>query len=150
MATAMIDLNYSVPMSRAVLPILLPVLAIPMIAGAAETSSGPYSVAQATRGAKSYGEHCASCHGAGLQGVDVTPPLVGPRFIANWSDQSIGALVQRIHTTMPQDDPGALGMGATRDVVAYILENNAYPTGAADLPTDAAALDAIKLGTPKP
>jgi mono/diheme cytochrome c family protein len=127
---------------------LLLILAMPMLASAADPSSGIYSLAQATRGAKSYGENCASCHGAGLQGVDVSPPLVGPRFVANWSDQSVEALVQRIHTTMPQDDPGALGLSATRDLVAYILESNGYPVGAAELPTDTAALDAIKLGAP--
>ena len=128
---------------------LLPlILAVPMLASAADTSGGLYSLTQATRGAKAYAEHCASCHGTALQGMDVSPSLVGPRFLANWSDQSVGALVQRIHTTMPQDDPGSMGMAATRDVAAYIIESNGFPAGAAELPTDAAALDAIKLGTP--
>jgi len=129
------------------IPLLL-ALSIPMIAAAAETSGGAYSQAQAARGAKVFADNCASCHGAAMEGMDVTPPLTGPRFAANWSSQSIGALVQRIHTTMPQDSPGTLGMGDTRDVVAHILASNGYPAGPADLPTDNAALDALKLGAP--
>ena len=125
------------------------IVSVPVAAfAAAESGNGSFSADQAARGAKVYADNCASCHGGAMEGADVTPPLTGPRFLSNWSSQSVGALVQRIHTTMPQDSPGSLGMGATRDVAAHILAENGFAAGGAELPTDPAALDAVKIGTP--
>lgn len=109
-------------------------------AGAAEdsprVSAGAYSAAQSGRGETLYSARCAQCHGAGLEGADVAPALSGPAFLGNWTGQPLAALAGRIRTTMPQDDPGSLGLAATADITAYILQMNGYPAGAADLPAD--------------
>jgi mono/diheme cytochrome c family protein len=106
---------------------------------------GVYSDAQAARGKAVYDARCTSCHGAGLEGADVAPSLSGDRFTGAWQGQSVGGLVTRVRTTMPLDDPGSLGMKDSVDVVAYILKQNQFPAGAAELPGDAAPLQQIGI-----
>jgi mono/diheme cytochrome c family protein len=106
-----------------------------------KASTGAYSAAQAGRGEALYSARCAQCHGAALEGADVAPALSGPAFLGNWTGQPLAALAGRIRTTMPQDDPGSLGLAAAADVTAYILQVNGYPAGAADLPADLKTLE---------
>jgi S-disulfanyl-L-cysteine oxidoreductase SoxD len=109
-------------------------------------STGVYTDAQAARGAAVYaGNHCVMCHGPQLTGSDSVPPLAGNIFLANWVGQSLGDLATRIHTTMPQDNPGSLSDPQVADVVAYILQQNKYKTGAKELPPDNAGQSAIIL-----
>ncbi len=111
-------------------------------------SGGVYTPAQAARGKAAYDATCAACHGGTLAGVEMSPPLAGDRFLANWTGQPAEALAQKIRTTMPQSDPGSLGAAATADVVAYILEANAFHPGAAELPKDATGLQQIVIDGP--
>ncbi len=111
-------------------------------------SAGIYSAAQAERGASLYSDRCVACHGASLEGADVAPPLAGARFMANWTSQPVAALTTRIRTTMPLDAPGALGLGETADVTAYLLSQNGYPAGATDMPTGSQPLQAITIDAP--
>jgi mono/diheme cytochrome c family protein len=66
-------------------------------------------------------------------------------FLANWVGSSLGDLATRIHTTMPADNPGSLSDAQVADVVAYILQQNKYKSGANELPADNAAQSAITL-----
>jgi mono/diheme cytochrome c family protein len=112
----------------------------------AQASAGVYTDAQATRGAAVFtGSHCIMCHGATLAGSDQAPPLAGDAFMANWTGQSLGDLATRIHTTMPGDNPGSLTDAQVADVVAYILQQNKFKSGAKEFPTDAAGQSAITL-----
>ncbi len=113
-------------------------------------SAGVYTTAQAARGATAYAQHCAGCHGAGMEGVDVAPPLAGGRFLANWTNQPLGALFTKIKTTMPQDDPGSLGGAQTADIVAAMLQANGFAPGKDDLPADADQLQQVTIDAPKP
>jgi len=70
-------------------------------------------------------------------------------FISNWSGQSLGDLFTRIHTTMPQNDPGSLNNAEVAQVLAYILSYNQIPAGATPLPTDDAALGQIGITATK-
>ncbi|MBI4887846.1 MAG: cytochrome c [Acidobacteria bacterium] len=106
---------------------------------------GVYSDAQAGRGKKSYIANCAACHNEGLQGGDLAPALKGEEFLLKWNDKSMFELVDRIQKTMPQDNPGGLMSAENADIVAYMLQVNRMPGGAADLGTDAAALKAIAI-----
>jgi mono/diheme cytochrome c family protein len=117
---------------------------------ATAASAGVYSADQAERGSHLYSAHCAACHGPALEGVDVAPPLSGTTFLSNWTGQTVGALAKRIRTTMPLDEPGRLGVGATADIVAYILDVNGYPAGAAALPGAGAPAEQIRLDPPSP
>jgi S-disulfanyl-L-cysteine oxidoreductase SoxD len=106
---------------------------------------GVYTVEQAKRGEAAYAKECASCHLDDLSGTDRGPPLAGDTFLSAWTDRSVGALFDRTHKTMPQDRPGTLPAGMTRDIVAFLLRANDYPAGAAELPADVAVLDVIRI-----
>jgi mono/diheme cytochrome c family protein len=114
------------------------------------TSDGIYSEAQAARGEKVYAASCASCHGDDLSGGGQTPPLAGKEFNSDWNDLSMGDLFDRTHLSMPADKPGSLTAEQTVDVIAYLLKKGSFPAGQTDIPTDSAALKAIKFVSPKP
>lgn len=112
-------------------------------------STGVYSKAQAARGKAAYTDTCSTCHGDALEGADVIPPLTGTRFTSNWTGQTVGDLATRIRTTMPADNPGTLGLSATAEITAYLLEANSYPAGGTDLPASNSALAQLKLDAPR-
>jgi mono/diheme cytochrome c family protein len=114
------------------------------------TLDGIYNDAQATRGEKVFAASCASCHGDDLSGGGQTPPLAGKEFNSDWNDLSMGDLYDRTHLSMPADKPGSLTPEQTVDVIAYLLKKGSFPAGQTDLPTDTAALKAIKFVSPKP
>ena len=119
------------------------------LVGAAQgksTKDGVYTEAQAERGKKLYLKSCAGCHQEGLQGADLAPPLKGDDFLLPWSSQTVNDLFERVAKTMPGDDPGSLNSQANADIVAYVLQANKAPAGAAEeLKPDAAALKAIAI-----
>jgi len=106
---------------------------------------GVYTEAQAGRGKKLYIASCAACHQEGMQGADLAPALKGDEFLLLWNDRPMSDLVERITKTMPQDAPDTLSPEANADIVAYMLQVNRFPTGAAELPVDAAAQKTIVI-----
>ena len=108
------------------------------------TQDGVYTDAQAKRGDAVYGKACASCHAPNLEGDGQAPSLAGKEFDAEWNDQPLGDLFERIRLTMPADAPGTLKPAEVADVVAFLLARGHQPAGAAELPADAAALKPIK------
>ena len=96
--------------------------------------AGVYTDAQAKRGAEAYQANCAKCH----EGADVDgPPLTGDPFIDRWRDDSLATLFDFIKTEMPQDKPGKLDNSGYRDILAYLLQANDYPSGPQELSADA-------------
>ena len=77
---------------------------------------GVFTDEQAKRGEVAYRQECSNCHGPELEGADMTPPLIGGGFTANWNDLSVGDLYERIRTTMPLDKPGTLSRQQNADV----------------------------------
>jgi mono/diheme cytochrome c family protein len=114
-------------------------------AAAKSTFDGVYSEAQSGRGEKISVASCSVCHGDKLAGTDMGPGVAGPAFRENWSGRTLGELFEKIKTTMPANEPGTLSAAATADVIAYILKVNDYPAGAAEVPSETAALAEIKL-----
>ena len=112
--------------------------------------SGVFSADQAATGKTLFDSKCAICHGADLNGGEMSPPLAGGAFVANWSGQTLGDLFTRIHTTMPANDPGSLSNAETATILAYILSFNKFPAGTTPLPSDDAGLSAIALTAEKP
>jgi quinoprotein glucose dehydrogenase len=110
-------------------------------------NDGVYGAEQSKRGATLYTETCAACHDAQLIG-GVGPPLAGKEFMTSWKDKTVGDLFETIRMQMPLTAPGTLTAEQTADAIAFILSFNKYPAGAADLPTDEAALKAIKFAEP--
>ena len=120
-----------------------------LLAQGTTTADGVGTDAQVKRGADVYSMQCAACHDAQLAGSGTAPALVGTDFAANWKDENVGALFERIRATMPADNPGSLKRDQVADLVAFILNFNKYPLGQKDLPTEFEALKAIKITAPK-
>jgi hypothetical protein len=95
-------------------------------------TEGVYSIVQVARGQEIYHARCAECHGVGMEGSS-GPPLVGDRFLANWSVGSLATLVDKIQNTMPFDEPGSLSRSQSTDLLAYILQVGKFPAGNVDL-----------------
>ncbi len=93
------------------------------------TAGGSYSAAQATRGKALYTDQCVACHGEMLEGV-VGPPLTGDDFLTDFGGKPVKELVDKIHSTMPQQAPGTLTDAQATDLTAFILQSNKYPAGA--------------------
>ncbi|SRR5579883_599493 len=111
---------------------------------------GVYTQEQAQRGRGLYGQHCASCHGESLEGVEMAPALAGGDFLDKWAGQTVGDLFERIRTTMPQNKPGRLSRDVNVDITAYILSANDFPAGKTDLPRDTLILKQIRIDATKP
>ena len=125
------------------------VMALKAQAPARNVWSGVFTADQAAQGKTVYEAKCVTCHGAELNGGEMAPALSGQMFLSNWSGQSAGDLFTRIHTTMPQNDPGSLNNAEVAQVLAYILSYNQIPAGATPLPTDDAALGQIGITATK-
>lgn len=132
------------------IPILLFVLTAggtPQIAHAQAAHSvwdSVYTDAQAERGAGQYGQHCAVCHGAALEGNGEAPPLTG-EFIPDWAGTTLADVYDKISVTMPLNAPGALRPQISADILAYILKANEFPAGAKELGATADALKDISF-----
>ena len=111
---------------------------------------GVYSPSQVERGKKSYAAECADCHGENLEGDGKkSPALKGEVFFKNWTSKSVHRLIDTTRRTMPPEDPAILSRELCTDVVAYILAENGYPTGTAELAADAADLRQIVIERPR-
>lgn len=89
--------------------------------------------AQVERGGKLYGANCAKCHGAGGEGSDKAPAVVGdavlpldPRPGAKRDVQFQTALdvFMWVKKTMPADKPGSLTDAEYVDILAFDLKAN--------------------------
>jgi mono/diheme cytochrome c family protein len=95
-----------------------------------------YTEAQAQRGRGFYAEHCASCHGANLEGAEHRA-LKGDRFWATWQDTTVDRLLTHVSLNMPHSEDGSLkgtlGARVYADIVAHILSSNQFPAGTTEL-----------------
>lgn len=109
---------------------------------------GVYTTAQARRGEALFMDKCAYCHreeATGGQQILITPapPLSGPVFASRWNDRSLDQLLTTIIATMPQWEGGTLSRQEAADILAFILQDSAYPAGAVELPPDTDMLEVI-------
>jgi len=109
-----------------------------------------YTAAQAGRGEKLYAEQCAQCHGEGLTGVEMAPPLTGDMFNSNWEGVPLSDLFERIRMSMPQNKPGSLTRAQTADILAHMLKVGGFPAGEQELDGQPGALTGTKFLTYKP
>ena len=102
---------------------------------------GVFTAAQAERGRLAFQQHCAECHGAGLNGGEAVP-LSGERFNLSWSESTVDRLFRQMSTSMPASEDGSLAgtlaRGTYVDIVALILQANGYPAGSAELTPESA------------
>jgi mono/diheme cytochrome c family protein len=120
--------------------------------GAQETTSsaldGVYTVAQALQGAEAFAQHCAVCHGASLGGVGEAPALIGAQFISDFNGLTLGDLFERIRTTMPLNNPGALNRDQYSAILAFVLKANGFPAGPRELYKRSEYLNVIRFDAP--
>lgn len=108
-------------------------------------SSGVYLEEQAVLGAAVFAQRCAGCHGAELAGG------FGPRLAplaSFWHGRSLSELYSFVAQNMPFDAPGSLSAAEYAQVVAFVLERNGYPAGAAELLPDAQELSRFVIDAP--
>jgi cytochrome c553 len=112
---------------------------------------GVYTATQAERGATDYASHCVECHGESLTGNGgEVPPLSGKPFLYKWDGLALQVLFDRIHMTMPQNNPGTLSGQEAADLTAYLLSFNQIPAGAAELSDAAQGLENIQIDAKRP
>jgi S-disulfanyl-L-cysteine oxidoreductase SoxD len=137
---------------------MLKVLALIMLLVQAQTPpkttlDGVFSEEQALRGKNLYGEHCAFCHGAALEGVHA-PRLVGDRFIDQRREAMLDGTYNFIRRSMPPPEaPRTKVITETDylDIVTYILKANQYPSGPNDLKVeDVASIMVVGKNGPQP
>src|SRR5688572_17802805 len=110
---------------------------------------GVFTSGQAARGGEAYRSFCRSCHGSGLEGGmvqdldDPAPALRRDGF--GVSRQSLGGLYNYLVEFMPYDDPGGLEEKTYVDIIAYLMQENGYPAGSAELVPKVEVLKAIKI-----
>jgi mono/diheme cytochrome c family protein len=106
--------------------------------------SGVYTAGQADRGKAVYAKHCSRCHGDDL-GANRNYPLAGERFMDHWEAHTLAHLFRRIRDTMPPGEVGSVGDNDKRDTMAYLLQQNGFPAGSAELSTDDGQLATIVI-----
>jgi hypothetical protein len=111
---------------------------------------------QVAQGRPNYSQYCATCHGAQLQNGGA-PPLIGESFKDRWNSRPVGGFYDYVHQTMPLGDAASLAPGVYVDIVAFILAQNGFPTGAKPLskaereaPLDFPAASSGKAAVPPP
>jgi S-disulfanyl-L-cysteine oxidoreductase SoxD len=101
------------------------------------TASGVYTMAQATRGKDVYAGSCRSCHSPQSH--------TGETFETWWRGKPLSELFTFVSTRMPKNDPGSLAPEDVADVIAYLLQMNAMPTGTRELYPDADSLKQYRI-----
>ena len=106
--------------------------------------SGVYTTAQADRGKAVYSTHCSRCHGDDLA-ANANYPLAGERFMDHWEERTLEHLLRRIRDTMPPGNAGSVDLREKRDVMAYLLQQNGFPAGTAELAQSDDGLEALQI-----
>ena len=92
----------------------------------ATVNDGVFTEAQATSGQAVYDAQCKTCHNM--------------RFyrdtLRSWNNQPLLYLWESLMGTMPADNPGSLMFEEYTNVIAYILQEQGFPSGDSELDPD--------------
>lgn len=105
------------------------------------TNDGIYSKAQADAAKPQFDKLCAECHAftVATKKQEKDLPLGDEPFLKKWEGRSLDELLTLIVTTMPNDGSAVVNDEETLNLLAYILQRNGYPAGAAPLTKDTAS-----------
>lgn len=106
---------------------------------------GVYTAAQAERGKAAYAMSCTNCHIANLEGSVRAPSLKGSRFMAAWQNTTVNNLFRKIRDSMPATYPETVADDVKLDIITYLLQQNGFPAGAAELKQDETELENIQI-----
>jgi mono/diheme cytochrome c family protein len=100
------------------------------IAGLRSSTTPPsyFTPEQVREGSLAYAQHCASCHGAALEGANA-PALVGQEFWEGWGNKTVAALYEYNSRWMPQGRGGSLSGEIYETTTAFMLAENGLPSG---------------------
>ena len=101
-----------------------------------------FTASQAMQGEVAYVEHCASCHGANLEGFGLVPSLDGAYFAERWGNQTLNLLAADVRR-MPPGAENTLGTAVYTEVLAYLLRHNGISPSGTPLPGEVTALNAL-------
>ena len=116
---------------------------------------GIFSFEQSRRGEAQYLEICERCHEKDLGGGgdldEFVPPIVGDEFLSEWAQWSVGDLFEFMTLEMPpkRSERSEVTADTYVDILAYILEQNGFPSGQAELPPDMDPLVNIDMSVSK-
>ncbi len=102
-----------------------------------------FTLEQAAQGETLYQQHCAACHGTGLEGSGIAPPLAGTRFDITWRGKTADVLAFHVQR-MP---PAAANLNDTEytNILAHTLAVNGFDAGRSALPTDRTELAELMI-----
>lgn len=95
--------------------------------------NGVYTEAQATRGGVVFSASCSRCHSAEPNAGEEGRRLAGDHFWQSYRESTVDRLLDFVSKNMPNGAGGTLSANNYADVVAFILNLNGLPTGAAEL-----------------
>jgi mono/diheme cytochrome c family protein len=124
--------------------VVLPIVAALLIASALFAQAdrartiweGVYTDAQAQRGKTAYETSCIACHKEDLTGIE--DALKGERFFDKRREDTLDSFFTVVKT-MPLRNPDSLGNQTYLDIISYVLQSNAFPSGTTELKMDALA-----------
>jgi mono/diheme cytochrome c family protein len=141
-----LQLSYSIAFAVGVL-VSFGALQAAAIAQKADTPpaiwKGIFTTAQLERGKAVFRADCATCHDASELGE--APSLAGDTFMRNWEGHTVGRLYTKILEQMPANNVRSVSPPQKLDVLAYILHENGFPSGADELTADAETLARIHI-----
>ncbi|HET9031239.1 MAG TPA: PQQ-binding-like beta-propeller repeat protein, partial [Candidatus Aquilonibacter sp.] len=91
------------------------------VASTVGSGTAPYTAAQASAGQGLYQAHCATCHGANLQGVSA-PALSGSAF--GRAHLNVSQMFDIVRLQMPLNAPGSLSQDNYASIMAYLLKRD--------------------------
>jgi mono/diheme cytochrome c family protein len=106
---------------------------------------GVFSSDQAARGKSAFDLSCSRCHNVALTGSERGPAIKGSTFLSHWEKDTLASLFSKIRDTMPEGGPGTVKDEVKVDILSYILAQNGFPTGKAELKPDVSSLEDIRL-----
>jgi mono/diheme cytochrome c family protein len=140
-------------MTKTLAPVLLLALAACGGAGSTTATTTPEPAADANaalvaKGGELYGAHCAKCHGAGGEGTDKAPAVVGaaalpldpqPGKKRTVQFKTAADVLAWVSVAMPGDAPGSLNADEYLAILAFDLKANGVDLGAQPLTAERAA-----------
>ena len=108
------------------------------------------------RGKTAFQRNCSRCHRDDLSGDEgitlkgelsqtLGPALQGDTFYRNWGHGSVNRLFRKVRDAMPPDFQSIIDDNTKADVVAFVLHENGFPVGSAEIPREADVLEGIQI-----